>query len=236
MKYRIIHLEETDSTNRYVRELADAGERDVCVIADRQTGGRGRLGRSFESPTGGLYMSFTVPSTDDCGDGLTAKAAVAVARAVERFTGLSCGIKWVNDIIVGKKKLCGILTEGVWQGGRAEYFIIGIGVNLRGELSANLADIATTVEKECGSVPDAEALAKAILAELEGIGEFFWEYRGRQTLLGKKVTAYRGDESFEAVFEELSDDFSAILRLGDGSHMKLSSGEISLRGNCDDRS
>ena len=235
MKYRIINLDETDSTNRYVRDIAAAGERDICVIARRQTLGRGRLGRRFESPEGGLYMSFVVQSSHDGGDGLTAKAAVATTRAIENCTGLRCGIKWVNDIIVSEKKLCGILTEGVWCGGRAEYFIVGIGVNLHGELPSELSDIATTVENEGGRVPDAEILARAILGEFLETDEFFGEYRDRQTLLGHRVTAHRGDESFDAVFEELSDDFGAVLRLTDGTKMKLSSGEISLRSKNDGR-
>ncbi len=234
MNYRIISLEETDSTNKYVRSLADAGKRDVCVIAKRQTMGRGRLGRSFESPEGGLYMSFIVPFDDNSGDSLTAKAAVAVARAVGECTGLSSGIKWVNDIFVNGKKLCGILTEGVWNGDRAEYFIVGIGVNLQGELSTELSDIATTVEREGGRLPDREMLARTILEKFTVCGEFYGEYRDRQILLGKRVTAHRGDESFEAVFEDISDDFGAVLRLDDGTVMKLSSGEISLRGKGDD--
>jgi len=233
MKYRIIHLDETDSTNKYARSLADAGERDVCVIARRQTMGRGRLGRTFESPEGGLYMSFAV-SSDDGKDRLTARAAVATARAIESCTGLSSGIKWVNDIFVNGKKLCGILTEGVWNGDKAEYFIVGIGVNLYGELSSEISDIATTVSDEGGLVPEAELLAKRILEEFLRCDDFFEEYKDRQILLGHEVTAYRGGESFNAVFEELSDDCGAVLRLSDGERLKISSGELSLRGRAYD--
>lgn len=226
--HRIIHLTETDSTNKYIRPFAEAGEK-VCVIADRQTAGRGRLGRTFESPVGGLYMSFTCPVADVAGDNLTAKAAVAAVRAIGNVTGLDCGIKWVNDIYTGGKKLCGILAEGVWQGGCPVSVIIGIGVNLDGSLPDYLADIATTVEIAGGRVPDREELATAILREFESLTDFYDEYRSRQIFLGSPVTVHRGGESYDAVFTDIATDFSAVLTLADGTVQNLSSGEISLR-------
>lgn len=227
--YRIIHLPETDSTNTYLKNLADTGE-DICVIADRQTGGRGRLGRTFESPEGGLYMSFTCHVEDFSADTVTARAAVAVSRAVERLTGLQTGIKWVNDIYVNGRKLCGILAECVWNGGAPALVIIGVGVNLYGELPQHLSDIATTVSNEGGTVPDREELATAIFEEFAAADDFRAEYKRRQILLGRAVTAYRGDDSFDAVAEDLDDGCAMILRLPDGTRTVLSSGEVSIRG------
>lgn len=226
--HRIIHLTETDSTNKYIKTVLGCGE-DVCVIADSQTAGRGRLGRTFDSPAGGLYMSFTCHASDVIGDALTAKAAVATARAVERLTGLCVKIKWVNDLYAGGKKLCGILAEGVWSGDVLDCVIIGIGVNLDGELSAELADIATTVNAEGGRVPDREELAMAILEEFESTVDFYDEYKSRQFILGCGVTAHRGNDSFDAVFEDIDESFGAVLRLENGERITLTSGEVSLR-------
>lgn len=231
--YRLIHLAETDSTNKYIKTLVPSGEH-ICVIADRQTAGRGRLGRTFESPEGGLYMSFTCRTTDVMGDALTAKTAVAVARAIEKLTGLTLGIKWVNDLYAGGKKLCGILAEGVWNGGNLDYIIIGIGVNLYGALPEYLDGIATTVEAAGGRVPGREELARAILEEFVKFTEFYEEYKSRQILLGCPVTVHRGDETFHAVAEDLDENCAVILRLDDGSRVTLSSGEISLRRREDD--
>lgn len=226
--HRIIHLTETDSTNKYIKPYAVAGEK-VCVIADRQTAGRGRLGRTFESPVGGLYMSFTCTESCSLGDHLTAKTAVAAARAIEGLTGLCCGIKWVNDIYAGGKKLCGILAEGVWQNGNLTAVIIGIGVNLDGTLPDHLANIATTVELAGGTVPDREELAEAILREFESTTDFYDEYKARQIFLGCPVTVHRGDDTYDATFTDISPDFAAVLTLADGTTQELSSGEISLR-------
>lgn len=226
--YSIIHLDQTDSTNSYLRTVVNSDE-PVCVIADRQTAGRGRLGRTFESPVGGLYMSFTCRTADAVNDAVTAKAAVAAARAVERLTGLHIKIKWVNDLYAGDKKLCGILSEGVWRGPRLDYIIIGIGVNLYGELPEQLCDIATTVEKQGGRIPDREELARAILEEFDGICDFYEEYKERQLFLGCTVTVHRGEEIFTAEAVDIGSDCSLILRLEDGCETALSSGEISVR-------
>ena len=228
--YRYIHLTETDSTNTYLKNLA--ASEAVCVIADRQTGGRGRMGRTFESPAGGLYMSFTCNPASV--DHLTAKAAVCTARAIEKLTGLTLRIKWVNDLMADGKKLCGILAEGVWTDGELRSAIIGIGVNLYGELPEYLADIATTVESAGGRVPDRDELARAITREFESCTDFYEEYKSRQSLLGCAVTVHRGDDSFDAVAEDIADNFGMILRLPDGSRMTLSSGEVSLRRRNDE--
>ncbi len=225
---KVIHLSETDSTNKYIRTVEEPG---VCVIADRQTGGRGRRGRTFESPEGGLYMSFKCRSADVTGDRLTAKAAVAVSHAVEKLTGLCTGIKWVNDIYAEGKKLCGILAEGVWKGDSLDCIIMGIGVNLRGALPDSLKDIATTVEECGGVVPAPEDLALEILSEFDSLGEFCDEYRERQILIGKEVTVHRGDEVYTAVAETTDGECRMVLRLPDGRRITADSGEVSLRIN-----
>lgn len=231
---RILVLESVDSTNTYLKKSAAAGERELCVIAHSQTGGRGRLGRSFESPAGaGLYMSFIhVPQEKDELDSVTARAAVATARAVERLCRIPVGIKWVNDLFVNEKKLCGILTEGEMSPDSAvpKYLVIGIGLNLKkAALPDALSHIATSVEAEGGVMPDTEELALAILAEFDGAADFVTEYRDRQIFKNCPVTVHRGGESFPATALEVDGSCAMVLRLEDGRLIHLNSGEISLR-------
>lgn len=229
MERRIIRIPETDSTNTYIKALASDGEW-LCVIADRQTGGRGRLGRSFESPEGGLYMSFLCPPTAGENDAVTARVAVAAARAIESMTGLELRIKWVNDLYCGGRKLAGILTESVWSGGKRKCLVIGIGVNLtEGGLTEALRDIATSVEAEGGRIPSREVLAARIVDEYDRCTDFCEEYRARQLLLGCNVEVHRGNEIFSAFAEDIDADCAVILRLDNGEKLTLSSGEISLR-------
>jgi len=238
MEYRIQHLEVVDSTNTYLKALAADGERDLCVMADRQTGGRGRLGRTFESPAGaGLYMSFVcAPGEGICAETVTARAAVAVAQAIEELCGLSVTVKWVNDLHVNGRKICGILAESGIDPITAtpKYFVMGIGINLRrGALSKELTHIATSVEDEGGVVPEADTLCRRILEKFHQCDSFVEEYRCRQNLTGNRVTVYRGRDVFSAVAVDVDDRCAMVLRLDDGSMMVLNSGEISLRKEGD---
>ena len=123
IKDRLIILEETDSTNTYLKNLPDAAE-GQAVLARRQSGGRGRQGRSFSSPEGGLYMSILLIGREvvDNVDSITVRTAVAVKNAIKELTGLeSVGIKWVNDIYCEDKKICGILAERVVRKGFCDF-------------------------------------------------------------------------------------------------------------------
>lgn len=229
MEYRIIRIPETASTNTYIKALASDMEK-ICVIADRQTGGRGRLGRSFESPEGGLYMSFLCPPMTGASDAVTARVAVAAARAIEDLTGLELRIKWVNDLYCGGRKLAGILTENVWSGGEQKCLVIGIGVNLTdGGLTEALHGIATSVEAEGGRIPSRETLAAEIISEFERCVDFREEYRERQLLIGCPVEVHRGSEIFSAFAEDIDESCAVVLRLDSGERTSLTSGEISIR-------
>ena len=130
----MLHRFETiDSTNTYLKQLAEAGaEGGTAVIAHSQTGGRGRLGRSFHSPAGsGIYLSYLLrPNCKPEGlMHLTCAVAVAMCDAVEKTTGLRPGIKWTNDLVWQKRKLGGILTELGFENGLVSYAVVGIGIN-----------------------------------------------------------------------------------------------------------
>lgn len=244
---------ELDSTNNRLKELAGAGaETGTVVVADRQTGGKGRRGRRFFSPEGGgLYMSVLLrPSLlmEQAGF-ITSCAAVATARAVERTvtelspdTSLRVGIKWVNDLFLNGKKLCGILTEAGtdFESGQLEYAVLGIGVNL-GKMAfpEELRSVATSVANECGvSVPRSRMTA-AILNELEpllealeqpgGAAAFLPESRERSVVLGREVTVLRGNETFDAAAVAIDDTGALVVRTPDGRETALQSGEVSIR-------
>ena len=149
------YLEEIDSTNRYVKQLGAAGAPEGrVVIANRQSAGRGRLGRSFFSPgEKGIYMSVLLRPEIELERAvlITSMAAVAVARAIERVSDIPAKIKWVNDIFLNRKKVCGILTEsGInAETGKLEYAVLGIGVNVGSmEFPEELKGIATSVSNE----------------------------------------------------------------------------------------
>ena len=170
-------LDEVDSTNNYARELALKGKSDLVVISETQNGGKGRLGRKFYSPKGaGLYMSLLCrPKMNvELAPLITSYTAVAVALAIDKLSGKETQTKWVNDIFMNGKKICGILTEAGFdfEGGTIDYAIIGIGVNALGlEFPDEIKDIASSVEKESGIKISRNELAAEILNNLKDMEE-----------------------------------------------------------------
>ena len=242
-------LESVDSTNLYLKRLAAEGAADgAAVLAREQTAGRGRLARSFASPRGGgLYLSVLLRPALSVADApfLTELAALAAAEAVEeavseRGGSISVGIKWVNDLIAGGRKLAGILSESaLTPDGALDYAVVGIGINLRaGMLPAELAEIATTVEDEAEVCLDPIPLARRIADKLrlgaralseEGGAALIEAYRRRMVLFGKTVTVTRGEERFPARVLDLNGRGELIVsRISDGAREVLSAGEVTL--------
>ena len=160
----LIIFDTLGSTNTYVKQHAGSLAEGAVVIADGQTGGRGRFGRSFSSPRGeGVYMSVLLKPravADDCLI-ITLFGAVAVCRALEDVCGIAPAVKWVNDIYAGGKKICGILAESVIEAGssNSSCVCVGFGINT-GEVAAEVKDIATSVLYETGArVPRCEIIA-----------------------------------------------------------------------------
>ena len=236
---KIFKYEITDSTNQRAREYARevGGAEPVLFIANGQTAGRGRKGRSFDSEMGkGLYTSLLF-SPDGPFDAalLTVRAAVATARAIYRTAGFSVGIKWVNDIFSRGKKMAGILAEGEFSSdGNLSYAIIGVGVNLLSRKFPHpLCDIATTLEDECGKKVSAEELAKAFAEEFFALSdkdEIMREYRNLSTVIGKNVTVRSLDgEEFLAYVIDVTDTGALFVRCEDGSTRELISAEVSIK-------
>ena len=238
------YFNEIDSTNRYLKELAATGAPEgTVIIANRQTAGRGRLGRSFFSPEDkGIYMSILLRPELELQRSvlITSMAAVAVAGAIEAVSGTTAQIKWVNDIFVNKKKTCGILTEaGIdAQKGTLEYAVLGIGVNVGTmEFPEELKEIATSVSNECGFEVEKEVLIEEILKQLEQwyptlwTGEFLEESKQRSILLGKEilvVDTHTEGGSYTAMAVDM-DELGHLIIERNGGREILNSGEVSIR-------
>ena len=233
-------LDEVDSTNNYARELALKGKSDLVVISETQNGGKGRLGRKFYSPKGaGLYMSLLCrPKMNvELAPLITSYTAVAVALAIDKLSGKETQIKWVNDIFMNGKKICGILTEAGFdfEGGTIDYAIIGIGVNALGlEFPDEIKDIASSVEKESGIKISRIELAAEILNNLKDMEEeiknkkYLDIYRKKSNVIGRKVNVYYGNESYEAEAIEIDDNAALVVKTNEG-FKRLNSGEVSIR-------
>lgn len=230
------------STNDRAKELAAGGARDLCVIADRQDGGKGRMGRSFFSPPGcGLYGSLILHPTmraQECAALITTYAAVAVAECVEELTGGKAGIKWVNDVWMNGRKICGILTEASvdFESGGFAYAVVGIGINVRkAKFPPEVAAVATDLETETGVQVDRNRLAARLLRKFAGMEqelqsrEYLNRYRQRCIVLGKDLHITRGGEAFDAKALEINDQGELIVQTGDGTLRTLNSGEVSTK-------
>jgi BirA family biotin operon repressor/biotin-[acetyl-CoA-carboxylase] ligase len=235
-------FQETNSTNDVAERFARDGVGEgVVVFAEAQSKGRGRLGRKWISPAGqGLWFSVLLrPQLPPASiTQLTIAAATAVARAIRAQTGLVPQIKWPNDILVGDKKVVGILTELAAELDRVRYVVIGIGVDVNvAEFPAELAGIATSLAAASGRQFIRAAIAAAILEELDADyaritrGEFAalaeeWE---RQCItLGRRVQIHIGDRTVTGRAESLDNDGALLLRTEHGLLERIVGGDVTL--------
>ena len=237
----LFYYDRTDSTNTRAKLYAESDEwkkdrNDTFFIARTQTGGRGRMGRSFLSDGRGIYMSYLFSPKESTKSALqyTARAAVIAARAIESLSDGKVMLKWVNDLYMSKKKVAGILAEGRFnEKNELDYMIIGIGVNvLSREFPCELSEIATDIESASGKRISAPTLAARIARGfLESLSaeSLIDEYRSRSFLIGEAVSVIKPSGSYRATVLSIGDDASLVLRLEDGSEECLSSGEVSIR-------
>ena len=230
-----------DSTNIRAKLLASQGApHGYLVCADSQVSGRGRFGRSFFSPKhSGVYITYvlrpTIPA--DRAVNITSLAAVAVARAIETLCDADVKIKWVNDLYINDRKVCGILCEASldFESGMLEYAVLGIGVNVAPmDFPEDLRDIATSIGNECGAHPSRSRLIAEISNELEKLygeletGGFMAESRRRSNVIGRDVTVIRGDERYAAHVMDIDDQGRLVIRTESGVS-RVGSGEISIK-------
>lgn len=227
------------STQDLARELARAGAAEgTVVLAGRQTAGRGRLGRSWISPGGGLYLTVVLRPPVEHLKALVIIAGLAVARAIERLAGLQTSLKWPNDVLVAGRKVAGILSESELVEQSVSYALVGIGVNVNADMAAypETAPLATSVMTELGREVSREALAAGILNEFEALylaaqaGEpIDQEWRARLSMLGKQVQVRLGGQVEEGLAEDVDGDGNLVLRRADGSRVTIAAGDVSLR-------
>ena len=256
-KYCFEIHDEIDSTNARAKLMYAEGTERAVVIAEAQTKGRGRLGRSFYSPKGnGIYMSILFKTGREAADAVkvTTFAAVAVARAIERVSGLRAEIKWVNDIYINEKKVCGILTEAGFSNENTgiDYVVAGIGINVYGrEFPEDIKEIATSIETEIYNnarpgksqalqLPDRSRLVAEILNEMEPfvtgeVADYLEEYRERSVIIGKRVNVINGKVQYPALAVGIDEDCGLIVEpenadgMPNGERKIITAGEVSIR-------
>ena len=230
-----------DSTNSFAKSLAQLNaSHGTTVISEQQTDGRGRMGKVFHSPNcQGIYMSIIIRPRLTMEDALmiTSCAAVAVAEAIEKVSELKCGIKWVNDLYAGGKKLCGILTEAavnVEQGG-LDYAVIGIGVNVtNSSFPKELEGIATSIREQTGKSVNRSRLAAEILNSLEyhldriGSQDFMKEYVRRSILIGRRINLTTGNITENVLCTGIDSSGRLLVRRDNGETDAVSGGTVTM--------
>lgn len=258
---RILCYDSTDSTNRRLQEavLEDNAPHGLAAVANEQTAGRGRLGRTFSSPHDmGIYLSLLIRPDGFTGGPaswtiLTSWTAVAICRAIENVCGVKPGIKWVNDLLLEGRKICGILTQMELESESAMIrdIIIGIGVNVQEQekdFPEEIRHTAGSLYMATGRKTDRTALAAEMIRQLDRMCEDWFRafgsgtaadtaaapayleaYRERSVVIGKPVLVITPKETKEAIAESIGDDFSLHVRYTDGTEEDLRGGEISIR-------
>lgn len=236
-----------DSTNTKAKELAQQGAKEgTVVIANSQTAGRGRLGRNFQSDRDkGIYMSMLLRPKCEISQisEITAWVAVCVSRAITRACGKQAGIKWVNDVVMNGKKICGILTEMAMESesGFIQHVVVGIGINVHNkeeDFPEEIRKIASSVDVESGVRGNRAKLAAYIIEELDIMyahfpnekDEYISYYRKNCVNLGREVRVLRRGEERTGRAEEITEDFRLNVSYENGEHEMVSSGEVSVRG------
>lgn len=241
-----IHVYPTvTSTNTVLKEMAEQGASEgTVIIAEEQTAGKGRMGKSFFSPSKtGIYISILLRPEISAEESLflTTSAAVATAKAIEDVSEKNAQIKWVNDVFIDNKKVCGILTEGAFnvETNKLDYAIVGIGINIcfpEGGFPDEINNIATAIfDKATDSINKRSILIAHLLDYfMEYYKEFHTrdyvkEYIHRSMLLGKEINIIDGNQNIPAIAVEIDKKCRLKVKLQDGSTRWLSSGEVSIR-------
>jgi BirA family biotin operon repressor/biotin-[acetyl-CoA-carboxylase] ligase len=237
----VFTFEKIGSTNSFLKEFEEKNQnkKDALAVANEQSAGRGTRGRSFISRRGGgLYMSILFhPEKSVRASDITVYAAVVISEALEKCAPISLKIKWVNDLYLADKKLAGILTEGqILEDGSLSYAILGVGINTHGyTLPAEISDIATTVERECGEKIDRVMLCAEITNSFFGriseIGSksIIDEYKKRSLIVGREVFVLSGNDKFTAIVVDILDTGAILVEKDDKTLTILQSADVSLK-------
>lgn len=241
----ILYKETTDSTNADVRRMAEDGaDNGLLVVADAQTAGKGRRGRAWKSEKGtNLYFSMLLKPdfTPDKASMITLIAAFSVAKVIAKDTGLDAKIKWPNDIVVGRKKICGILTEMSIERDYIHHIVVGIGINVNEEsFPDEIAQMATSLKKESGNLISRANLLCDILSqfeqdyevflEAEDLKPFVEEYNKMLVNKGSLVKVLDPKGEFTGIAGGINEEGMLIVFKENGQIEKVYAGEVSVRG------
>jgi BirA family biotin operon repressor/biotin-[acetyl-CoA-carboxylase] ligase len=236
----LLYLTRATSTQDVARAEAERNAPEgTAVLAEEQTGGRGRLGRSWVSPPGkNVYVTLVMRPPARRLRVLSIVAPLAMAEALEGAAGLTCRIKWPNDVLVGGRKIAGVLIESDLAGEAVKYALVGMGVNVNFDPAAEpeIADIATSVRRELGRDGSREDVLAALLnafearytEALEGDAAFR-AWRSRLETLGQRVRATLAERVEEGVAEDVDAEGSLLIRRDDGSLATVEAGDVTLR-------
>lgn len=245
-KSLVKYFDTITSTNDVLKEMARAGApHGTVLVAGHQTGGRGRLGRSFHSPADvGIYLSVLL--RPNCGAEqmmhLTCAAAVAACNALEKSSPITPQIKWTNDIVCSKRKIAGILTElGMDSPDKLNYVIIGIGINCNQkteDFPEDIQSFAGSLSMLSGQETNRALVAANLIkafADMDVVlltnqPEIMQEYKAKCITLGQEVSILRGDEVNHGKALDITSDGGLIVQYEDGTVHTVSSGEVSVRG------
>jgi len=241
----IFFAHKVGSTNDWARELAELGAPEGTVaIAETQTSGRGRLGRRWISPKGGLWFSIVLKPrlkpTETVK--LVFLASLAVAEAIRELYGLKAETKWPNDVLVDGRKVCGILSEMKTVGEKVDYAIIGIGLNanldVEEDFPKELRETATSIQKALGRKIALEELFRILLEKVDSLYQIFLrdgfspilkKWKSFASFLGCEVEVSSEDIRFEGIASDVNDDGALVLRLKDGSIKRIFVGDLSIK-------
>ena len=241
----IYYFDELDSTNTKIKELAKGGAgHGTVVVADKQTAGKGRRGRTWESPEGtNLYFSILLRPTfaTEKAPMLTLVMAYSAAKAIREQLHLDAMIKWPNDLVLSKKKICGILTEMTLDGTEIDYIVVGTGINVNlTEFPEELKNTATSLCMEKGETVDRKELLGNVLEEfwkqyerfleVQDLSYFQKEYNEMLVNCGKEVCVLEPGKEYLATARGINELGELLVTKTDGSKAVVYAGEVSVRG------
>lgn len=233
-----------DSTNEEIKRCAFRGKKQgLVVVSDEQTAGRGRFGRAWESPRGnGIYESILLrpdipPTQISC---ITLVAGLAVCRAVNELCACNALIKWPNDVIIGRKKLCGILTEMTIEDNFISFVVVGLGINVNNlSFSDEICERATSLRLESGAVFSRNEVIAKIANCFEraydefiisGFGPLKAEYKSYCATIGRSVSAICQGQRVKGTAVDVAPDGGLVVEADDGGRKCISTGEVTVQG------
>ena len=245
MAENCIYLESVDSTNNYAKRIAEDGTPSgTLVVADEQTGGKGRRGRSWSTPKGSniaMTLLLRPRFRPEHASRMTLLAAMAVTCGIRRVTGLDAGIKWPNDVVVNGHKVCGILTEMNTEVDYINYVVIGIGINVnQKEFPEEIREIAGSLKLSAGHPVARAGLIASIMEELEDLYEVFLktedlsalkdEYNRNCVTCGHEIRVLEPGHEYTGMTDGINDLGELVVKKADGETVCVYAGEVSVRG------